>query len=96
MEAESSEEIRQGCDVEKVVSFAPAKCFVTNPQWLLSPSMGSRFWALNGDYTSDEDEAGEEEGEVGLKLDSEVEECVQQGESFVQRALKQGFTADEI
>uniref|UniRef100_A0A0E0KGE7 Uncharacterized protein n=1 Tax=Oryza punctata TaxID=4537 RepID=A0A0E0KGE7_ORYPU len=54
--------------------------------------MGSRFWALNGDDTSDEDEACEEEGEVGLKLDGEVEECMH----FVQRALKQGFAADEI
>lgn len=95
-EVESPALVRRGSPVLEKTSSAPTKSFVANPQWIASPSRGSRFWALDGEDSSDDEGTCEEEREGGLKVDVVARKQLPQEESFVERALKQGFSSDEI
>lgn len=71
---------------------APTKCYAVEPLCVPKPlALGSRFWALGDESSEDEvdreEHRSEEEVQGGLVLPEE---------SFVKKAIDQGFTVDEI
>uniref|UniRef100_A0A0E0AP00 Uncharacterized protein n=1 Tax=Oryza glumipatula TaxID=40148 RepID=A0A0E0AP00_9ORYZ len=71
---------------------APTKCYAVEPLCVPKPhTLGSRFWALGDESSEDEvdreERRSEEEVQGGLVLPEE---------SFVKKAIDQGFTVDEI
>uniref|UniRef100_A0A0E0QP49 Uncharacterized protein n=1 Tax=Oryza rufipogon TaxID=4529 RepID=A0A0E0QP49_ORYRU len=71
---------------------APTKCYAVEPLCVPKPlALGSRFWALGDESSEDEVDREEHRSEEEVQGGSVLPE-----ESFVKKAIDQGFTVDEI
>uniref|UniRef100_A0A0D3H4N7 Uncharacterized protein n=1 Tax=Oryza barthii TaxID=65489 RepID=A0A0D3H4N7_9ORYZ len=71
---------------------APTKCYAVEPLCVPKPlALGSRFWALGDESSEDEVDREERRSEEEVQGGSVLPE-----ESFVKKAIDQGFTVDEI